>query len=177
MPSTAQPHTPAAASPSTPQAAGSVWSQRVQRIASVWQGIEVWPQALALLGARAVLCQAFFLSGLTKLQDWEATLFLFEEEYHVPLLSPAWAAWMGTGGELVFSALLLAGLLTRPAAVGLFVVNAMAVISYPGLAAAALKDHHLWGMLAIGLAVFGAGRLSLDALLWRAVSGRWSVSR
>jgi putative oxidoreductase len=111
----------------------------------------------------------FLRSGWLKLQDWEGTLFLFQEEYHVPLLPPELAAWMGTGGELVFPVLLALGLLSRPAALGLFVVNAMAVISYPDLAPAALKDHHLWGVLAAGLAVFGAGRLSLDRLVWR----RW----
>ena len=60
----------------------------------------------------------------------------------------------------------------RPAALGLFVVNAMAVISYPDLAPAALKDHHLWGALAVALAVFGAGRLSVDAPLWRRLARR-----
>lgn len=134
-----------------------------------WLRLEVWPQALALLAARLYLFEVFFKSGLTKVRDWDATLFLFSEEYHVPVLPPELAAWMGTGGELGFSVLLALGLLTRPAAVGLFVVNAMAVISYPDLALAALKDHHLWGVLAVALACFGAGRLSLDSLAWR----RW----
>lgn len=147
---------------------GSAW----QRAISACLRAEVWPQALALLAARWVLFHAFFLSGLTKVRDWDSTLFLFQEEYHVPLLPPELAAWMGTGGELVFSALLLLGLLTRPAALGLFVVNAMAVISYPDLAPAALKDHHLWGALAVALAVFGAGRLSVDAPLWRRLARR-----
>ncbi len=143
---------------------------------TTWLDIAPWPQALALLGARWVLFQAFFLSGLTKVQDWDATLFLFQEEYHVPLLPPELAAWMGTGGELGFSVLLLLGLLTRPAAMGLFFVNAMAVISYPDLAPAALKDHHLWGVLAVALALFGGGRLALDAPLWRWLQ-RWLSRR
>ncbi|MBI5924846.1 MAG: DoxX family protein [Aquabacterium sp.] len=134
-----------------------------------WLRLEVWPQALALLAARLYLFDVFFKSGRTKVRDWDATLFLFSEEYHVPVLSPELAAWMGTGGELGFSVLLALGLLTRPAAIGLFFVNAMAVISYPDLAPAALKDHHLWGVLALALACFGAGRLSLDSLAWR----RW----
>ncbi len=138
----------------------------VHRWGMQWLRIEVWPQALALLAARLYLCEVFFRSGLTKVADWDATLFLFTEEYHVPLLPPELAAWMGTGGELGFSALLALGLMTRPAAVGLFFVNAMAVISYPDLAPAALKDHHLWGVLAAGLAVFGAGLVSVDSVLW-----------
>lgn len=143
--------------------------QRLIGLAQGWLRFEVWPQALALLTARLYLFEVFFRSGLTKVRDWDATLFLFNEEYHVPVLPPELAAWMGTGGELGFSVLLALGLVTRPAAVGLFFVNAMAVISYPDLAPAALKDHHLWGVLAMALAVFGAGRLSLDALVWR----RW----
>lgn len=143
--------------------------QRLIGLAQAWLRFEVWPQALALLAARLYLFEVFFRSGLTKVQDWDATLFLFNEEYHVPVLPPELAAWMGTGGELGFSMLLALGLLTRPAAVGLFFVNAMAVISYPDLAPAALKDHHLWGVLAVALAAFGGGRLSLDALAWR----RW----
>lgn len=143
---------------------------RLSQLAQAWLRAQAWPQALALLGARLFLLDVFFRSGLIKLQDWEATLFLFQEEYHVPLLPPELAAWMGTGGELVCSALLALGLLTRPAALGLFVVNAMAVISYPGLSAIALKDHQLWGVLALGLALFGGGKLAVDALWWR----RWS---
>ena len=56
---------------------------------------------LASLVARAYLAQAFFLSGLTKIRDWEITLLLFTEEYQVPFLSPQVAAVMGTAGELV----------------------------------------------------------------------------
>lgn len=156
---------PAALSPTSTFARLRAWGRAVQR----WQ---VWPQALALLAARLYLCEVFFRSGLTKVRDWEGTLFLFTEEYHVPILPPELAAWMGTGGELGLSALLAVGLLSRPAAVGLFVVNAMAVISYPDLAPAAIKDHHLWGVLATALALFGAGRLSADALLWRRWLGR-----
>jgi putative oxidoreductase len=134
-----------------------------------WLRFESWPQGLALLLVRLYLFQVFFLSGLTKVKDWDATLYLFNEEYHVPFLPPDVAAWMGTGGELVFSTLLALGLLTRPAAVGLFVVNVTAAISYPDLGPAALKDHHLWGVLALALALFGAGRLACDRWLWQ----RW----
>jgi hypothetical protein len=45
----------------------------------------------ALLFARLYVAQAFFLSGLTKIQNWETTIALFTDEYHVPFLSPLWA--------------------------------------------------------------------------------------
>lgn len=142
---------------------------RLVELSQRWLSLEVWPQALGLLAARLYVANVFFKSGLTKVKDWEATLFLFSEEYHVPLLPPEVAAWMGTGAELGLPVLLALGLLTRPAAIGLFCVNAVAVLSYPDLGPAALKDHHLWGVLAMVLALFGAGRLSVDALVWR----RW----
>ncbi|TAK97083.1 MAG: DoxX family protein [Aquabacterium sp.] len=147
--------------------AGKRLRARLSGWIEAWLRLEVWPQALVLLGARLYLFDVFFKSGLTKVRDWDATLFLFNEEYHVPVLPPELAAWMGAGGELGFSALLALGLLSRPAAVGLFFVNAMAVISYPDLAPAALKDHYLWGALAVVVAGFGGGRLSVDLLVWR----------
>eukprot|EP01136_Pigoraptor_vietnamica_P014420 Opistho-1_new@56590 len=67
-------------------------------------------QPLALLVARIYVAQVFFLSGLTKLRDWETTVALFTDEYQVPLLSPELAATLGTGGELVLPVLLFLGL-------------------------------------------------------------------
>ncbi len=94
---------------------------------------------------------------------------LFRDEYHVPLLSPEVAALMGAAGELALPVLLFAGLLTRPAALGLFLVNAMAVISYPQLFSfdcpAAINDHFYWGALLLVIVAFGAGRFSLDSIL------------
>lgn len=117
---------------------------------------------LAALAARAYLAQVFFLSGLTKLRDWDTTLLLFTEEYRVPLLSPAVAAIMGTAGELVLPVLLLFGLAGRFAALGLSVVNAVAVISLADIAPAALQQHITWGVLLAALALYGVGRWSLD---------------
>ena len=86
--------------------------------------------ALILLIARAYLFYVFFRSGLTKLHDWDTTVLLFTEEYKVPLLPPALAAALGTFGELVFPSLMLAGIVPRLAAAGLFFVNVVAAISY-----------------------------------------------
>ncbi len=61
-------------------------------------------QAPALLAARVFVGMVFFRSGLTKIADWETTLFLFTDEYHVPLLPPYVAAVAGTFGELFFPA-------------------------------------------------------------------------
>lgn len=128
-------------------------------------------QPLAALLARLYIAQVFFLSGLTKLRDWGTTVALFTDEYKVPLLSPAVAAFMGTAGELVLPVLLVLGLAGRFSALGLFVVNAVAVIALSEIAPAALQQHIFWGSLLAGLAIFGLGPWSLDRWLapkWRA---------
>jgi putative oxidoreductase len=123
-----------------------------------------------LLVTRVYVAWQFLKSGWLKVADWEATLFLFEQEYQVPLVSPMLAAVGGTFGELVFPALLILGLLTRYAAAGLFAVNIVAVVSYAHVLLgegfeAALGQHYLWGLMLLVVLVFGPGRLSIDAWL------------
>ena len=130
-------------------------------------------QPLAALAARVYVAQVFFLSGLTKLRDWGTTVALFTDEYKVPLLSPPVAAFMGTAGELVLPVLLVLGLGGRFAALGLFVVNAVAVIALADIPPAALQQHILWGALLAGLAVYGPGDWSLDRVL-SARLARWA---
>lgn len=131
-------------------------------------------QPAAQLAARLYVAQVFFMSGLTKLRDWETTLLLFQEEYQVPLLPPVLAAWSGTAGELLLPVLLVLGLGGRLAAWGLFVVNGVAVLSLAELAPAAAQLHAFWGSLLLGLGLWGPGRWSVDALTgWEPrVSGR-----
>ena len=119
-------------------------------------------QPLAQLTARLYVAHAFFLSGLTKLRDWDTTLALFQDEYHVPLLPPAVAAVAGTTGELLLPVLLTLGLAGRFAAAGLSVVNVVAVLSLAEIAAPALQQHVFWGSLLLGLLLWGPGRWSLD---------------
>lgn len=128
---------------------------------------------LAALLARVYLAQVFFLSGLTKIRDWDITLLLFTEEYHVPLLSPEVAAILGTGGELVLPVMLLFGLGGRFAALGLSVVNVVAVLSLSDIAAAALQQHITWGVLLAALALYGLGRWTLDCALIKPRVDRW----
>lgn len=129
-----------------------------------------WFVSPFLLAIRLYVPWQFFKSGLVKLQDWDSTLYLFRDEYHVPLLPPAAAAVTGAAGEIVFPVLLAAGFLTRYAALGLSAVNVMAVVSYAHVLLsegfeAALGQHYLWGSLLLVLAVFGPGRWSVDEFL------------
>lgn len=136
-------------------------------------------QPLVALATRCWVSWQFLKSGMLKLEDWETTLFLFQEEYHTPVLSPQLAAIVGTAGELIFPLLLIPGLFGRPAAVGLLAVNVMAVVAYAHVLLAdgfeaALGQHYLWGFMLVILAVYGPGRLSLDAWFGSRWLGRQS---
>ena len=140
------------------------------RAVALTRGLDLL-QPVALLALRLYVSSVFFRSGLVKVSDWGATLALFHDEYKVPLLPPDVAACVGAFGELSFPVLITLGLAGRFGAAGLFVVNAMAVISYPQLwqfdCPAAIQMHVVWGAILLVLAVFGPGRLSLDELILR----------
>jgi len=121
------------------------------------------------LAIRLDVANVFFKSGLTKIDDWDKTVFLFQEEYHVPLLPPGLAAFLGTFGELAFPPLLALGLAGRFSALALSIVNVMAVVAYwhvLGNNEAALMSHFYWGVLLLVTLLHGPGKLSLDHWLW-----------
>ena len=122
-------------------------------------------QPVALLAARLYVAWVFFAAGLTKLRDWDTTLFLFEEEYSVPFIPFELAAFLGTAGEILLPIILVLGLASRFGALGLSVVNIVAVISLAEIAPAALYAHVIWGLLLLQIVLFGAGKLSLDHFL------------
>jgi len=122
------------------------------------------------LGIRLYVAEVFFRSGLLKIGHWSGTLYLFSNEYHVPLLPPEVAAWIGTFGELAFPPLLALGLASRFAALSLTFVNIMAVVSYwhvLGTNEAARMSHVYWGVLLLVTLCHGPGKLSLDHLVSR----------
>lgn len=129
--------------------------------------VETWLTPVFDLAIRLYVASVFFRSGWLKLSDWDSTLVLFENEYQVPLLSPNMAAVMGTGGELALPVLLVLGLAGRFGAAGLFVVNLVAVLSYPDLSDLGRADHLLWGVLLLVTLLHGPGRISLDFWLKR----------
>lgn len=124
-------------------------------------------QPIFALAVRLYVARVFFVSGLIKLQNWNSTLGLFENEFHVPLLPPHWAALLGTGAELALPVLLALGIVTRFSAIAMFVFNIIAVISYPDLSDAGLKDHMLWGTLLLVTLFYGPGKIAVDYWLQR----------
>mgnify|MGYP003670823737 CR=1 FL=1 len=144
----------------------------IGKVRSAWGGFE--EQALnrlapvADLFARLYIAKIFFFSGWNKITDWDTTLYLFQEEYQVPLLPPEVAAWLATGGELALSVLL--GLFTRFSAFGFFVLNIVAVVSYYDAlkdSPVAIQDHLAWGIILSLLMVAQVRQLTLDHLLLR----------
>src|ERR1700683_891665 len=127
-------------------------------------------QSWFALGVRCYVSWQFLKSGYIKVTNWQSTLYLFENEYHTPVLSPHVAAVAGSFGELFFPTLLVIGIASRLGAIGLFFVNAVAVISYSQVllaegSEAALGQHVLWGSLLLFLIIYGPGKISLDYLL------------
>lgn len=143
----------------------------------VWDSVEKtrtglgWLSHVFDLGIRLWAAQVFFKSGLTKIDNWDSTLFLFKEVYAVPILAPTLAAWLATAAELALPILLVMGLATRLGALGLFVLNYVAVISFPDMGAVGIKDHVLWGVMLAMIFFHGPGRLSFDEWLRRRYSG------
>jgi putative oxidoreductase len=153
---------------STPSRATPAFVPALQS-ASHWLDLLYSPFALA---TRFYVSWVFLHSGWLKISAWDQTLSLFEDEYRVPVLAPHVAAVLGSFGELFFPILVILGLAGRLGAVGLFAVNAMAVISYSHVLfqegfEAAIGQHYLWGFMLLMLAFKGPGAFSLDRLLAR----------
>lgn len=123
------------------------------------------PADIAQLLARIVVGLVFWRSGLTKIDGFglsDSAISLFENEYNLPLIPPETAAYMATAAELALPLLLWAGLLSRFAATGLFVMTlVIQLFVYPS----AYITHGLWAIGLLLIMTYGPGRLSLDHLL------------
>lgn len=119
------------------------------------------------LGVRLWVAHIFWNSGLTKMQSWYSTVTLFTYEYHVPLLPPELAAYLATIVEIGGSVLLAFGLASRFGTAALFILNYVAVMSYPELSDAGRNDHLYWGLLLLLFLFHGPGKLSIDYFLIR----------
>lgn len=131
------------------------------------------PPALPLLALRLALAVPFYRSGLTK---WDGFLqlsggaeFLFASEFKLHILGqqypypfPILMAHGAGIAEIVLPILLVIGLFTRFAALGLLVMTAIIQITVPE----GWANFHLpWAAMALALVTFGAGRVSIDAFI------------
>ena len=131
------------------------------------------PASLPMLALRVALAVPFFNSGLTK---WDGFLhlssgarYLFSEGFRlhifgmeIPYPAPELVATLSGIAEIVLPVLLVLGLGTRFAALGLLAMTAIIQLTVPE----GWANFHLpWAAMALTLVVFGGGRLSLDALI------------
>ncbi len=133
---------------------------------------------IALLG-RFSVAAVFWKSGQTKIEGLaidivsgsfelgmprlsSSAVDLFRDEYQLPLVSPELGAMLAALGEHVLPLMLLLGLGTRFAALGLLVMTAVIqLLVYP----AAYPTHGVWAAVLLWLMVRGPGVMSLDHLL------------
>lgn len=125
---------------------------------------------LLQLFVRIALAAPFFLSGRTKIAEgtWftisDATLSLFETEYAGVPLPYQLSAVAATIAEHLLPALLLLGLGSRLAALGLAIMTmTIQIFVYPD---AWWSVHMTWVALALVVMARGPGRISLDALVF-----------
>ena len=114
-------------------------------------------QSVLLLVMRLWMANAFWKSGLTKIADWDKTVWLFANEYQTPVLPPEAAAFFATAIELCCPILLVLGLMTRLATIPMLCM--VAVIQFTYLSHV---DHAHWAMLLCAILFFGPGKFSLD---------------
>lgn len=124
------------------------------------------PDSVLALLLRLGIAAPFLLSGRTKVEGLltltDTTFYLFQEEYHVPLLPPDVAAYAATYAEHLFPVLIILGLATRLSAIALLVMTLVIQIF---IVPTGWPTHLLWlGPLAY-LIARGPGAFSLDRAL------------
>jgi putative oxidoreductase len=124
-----------------------------------------FPDPLLLLAARVFPAAIFFQSGQTKVDGFalsENALFLFQEEYKLPLLPPELAATLAAVAEHVFPILLVLGLASRLSALALLGMTAtIQIFVYPD----AWPTHGVWAAALLLVATKGPGTWSLDRVI------------
>lgn len=122
---------------------------------------------IVVLAMRIWIARVFFYSGLTKLDSWQTTLYLFRNEYKVPFLPADVAAYLTVFFELALPALIVIGLATRLATIPLIV---MAVVIYSIFHMQ--NEEALWLFLLFTLLFYGPGKFSLDYWIKKRISSK-----
>jgi putative oxidoreductase len=132
------------------------------------------PHSLPLLALRFAIAVPFFKSGLTKwdgfLQLSNGAIYLFTQEFklhifgaEIPYPFPLTMATLSGIGEIVLPVLLVLGLFTRFAALGILAMTAIIQLTVPD----GWANFHLpWAAMALALVTFGPGKIALDQLIF-----------
>ncbi len=134
----------------------------VSGVTDVFRAAEALGMPALDLLIRLWIAQAFWVSGMRKVLDWDLALNLSRLEYPVSWMDPVLAAWIGAGIEIVFPVLLAFGLATRLAAIPLLALTVVIQVEY-----VATEIQTFWMLLLGWLIIRGAGPLSLDHLFGR----------
>ena len=139
-------------------------------------GITRWiaQPSLTQLTLRLALAVPFWKSGILKwdgfLQLNDTAIYLFTDEFklHLPggpyeFPAPAIMAFLSGCGEIIFPVLLVLGLGTRFAALGLLFMTCIVAVTVPD----GWPVHLTWAAMALGIMAWGPGRLSIDQTLGR----------
>jgi putative oxidoreductase len=155
----------------SPVRPGGLWSS-LARLEALPAAI---PQSLPLLALRFALAVPFFKSGLTK---WDGffqlsggAVYLFTEEFRlhifgaeIPYPFPLTMATLSGTFEIVLPILLVLGLATRFAALGILCMTAIIQLTVPH----GWANFHLpWAAMALTLLTLGGGKIALDRLIFR----------
>ena len=136
------------------------------------QALERIPNDLIAVIARLSIAGVFWRSGETKLDGWsvsDSAVYLFENEYRLPLIDPWLAAHLAAFAEHFFPVLLVIGLASRFSALALLAMTlVIEIFVYPD----AWPTHGTWAVCLLFIAARGPGRLSIDALIARQVRNR-----
>ncbi len=143
------------------------------RVGSVLAWIARAASAAAPVVARIALALPFLRSGLTRWDGFlslsPATQYLFEEQFRLHLFGrlygfpmPDALAWLVALAEIVLPVLLLAGLATRFAALGLLLMTGVIQLVFPDGWA---NFHLYWAALALAVMALGPGWLALDRVI------------
>lgn len=128
--------------------------------------------SLVQLIMRFALAVPFWRSGILKwdgflqLSDTAVTLFTDEFMLHLPggpypFPAPTLMAFLSGSGEIIFPILLVLGLATRFAALGLLCMTVIVELTLPD----GWPVHITWAAMALGIMAWGPGRFSIDYLL------------
>lgn len=134
----------------------------VQTYLSVLRVFEKIALPMLMLFMRLWMAKIFWYSGLTKISSWKSTVFLFKEEYKVPVIHPEIAAYFATAFELTCPVLLVLGLGARFATLPMLAMTAIIQFTYLDLI-----DHHYWAMLLAVILFYGPGTVSLDHFIFK----------
>ncbi len=140
-----------------------------QPLAAIDRTMAQMPEAALMLFVRIVTAHVFWASGRTKVDGWfdlrPEIVDLFRDEYRLPLIAPEIAAPLAAIAEHGLPILLVAGLLTRYAALGLIAMTlVIQFIVYPE---AWWPQHSLWLALLLVIGWRGGGQWSLDQIAFR----------